>query len=108
MKLALALYILKILQNGPDHGNKLAAEIKLRTQDTVTPNTNALYPLLRGLEERGYIVGEWDSPVTRGKRVYTITAAGVACIPALELAMEKQLKQSEQKIAILRRDLLGH
>ncbi len=108
MKLIIGLYILKILQKGPAHGNKLAAEIKRRTQDIITPNTNALYPLLRALEERKYIVGEWDSPVTRGKRVYTITAAGVACIPAFESAMEEQLKQSEQKIAIIRRDLLGH
>lgn len=108
MKLAIGLYILKILQHGPAHGNKLAAEIKRRTQNIITPNTNALYPLLRALEEREYIAGEWDNPVTRGKRVYTITAAGIACIPKLELMMEEQLKQSEQKIAILRRDLLGY
>ncbi len=56
----------------------------------------------------GYIVGEWDSPVTRGKRVYTITDAGVARIPALELMMEERLRQAEWRFAILRTDLLGH
>lgn len=108
MRLVIGLYILKILQVGPAHGNMLTAEIKRRTQDAYTPNTNALYPLLRTLEERGYVVGEWDSPVTRGKRVYTITDTGIARIPALEEMLEERLKQIEWKIAILRTDLLGH
>lgn len=107
IRLILGLYILKILQLGPAHGNKLAEEIKQRTKNTYTPNTNALYPLLRIMEEKNYIVGEWDSPHTRGKRIYTITQAGVARMPALKLMMEERLKQSEEKIAILKSDLLG-
>ncbi|WP_347487857.1 PadR family transcriptional regulator [Desulfoscipio sp. XC116] len=108
MKLILGLYILKLLQQGPNHGNKLVMEIKQRTQDAYIPNTNALYPLLRKMEERGYVVGEWESPTTRGKRVYTITDAGVARIPALELMLEERLKQIERNIEILRLDLLDH
>jgi len=108
MRLVLGLYILRILQQGQAHGNKLAEEIKRRTQTAYTPNTNALYPLLRIMEEKGYIVGEWDSPVTRSKRIYTITEDGVARIPALELMLEKRLKLVEWKVAILRTDLLGH
>jgi PadR family transcriptional regulator, regulatory protein PadR len=107
MRLVLGLYILKILRQGPAHGNKLAEEIKRRTQNTYTPNTNALYPLLRIMEEKNYVAGQWDSPVTRGKRVYTITEAGLARIPALEQMMEERLKQAEGKIAVLRSDLLG-
>jgi len=108
MRLVLGLYILKILQQGPAHGNKLAEEIERRTQNTYTPNTNALYPLLRIMEEKGYVVGEWDSPVTRSKRIYTITGAGIARVPALALMLEDRLKQVELKVAILRTDLLGH
>lgn len=107
MRLLLGLYILKILQQGPAYGNKLAEEIKRRTQHTYTPNTNALYPLLRLMEERQYVTGEWDSPVTRGKRIYTITETGIARIPALELMMEERLQLMEKKVAILRADLLG-
>ena len=106
MRLVLGLYILKILEQGPAHGNKLTEEIKRRTQNAYSPNTNALYPLLRLIEEKGYIVGEWDSPVTRSKRVYTITEAGIARIPALELMLAERLKQLENKITILRSDLL--
>jgi DNA-binding PadR family transcriptional regulator len=108
MRLVLGLYILKILQYGPAHGNKLAEEIKQRTQTAYTPNTNALYPLLRIMEEKRYLVGEWDSPVTRGKRIYTITEGGLARIPALEVMLEERLKLLEGKIAILRADLLAH
>jgi len=42
MNLIIGLYILKILQQEPAYGNKLAAEIKRLTQDSYTPNTNAL------------------------------------------------------------------
>ncbi|HAK73768.1 MAG TPA: PadR family transcriptional regulator [Sporomusaceae bacterium] len=108
VRLVLGLYILKILQQESAHGNKLAQEIKQRTQGGYTPNTNALYPLLRIMEERGYVIGEWNSAATRSKRIYTITETGVARIPALEAMMEERLKQVEQKVAILRSDLLGH
>ncbi len=107
MRLIFGLYILKLLQKGPAHGNKLAEEIKRGTQNAYTPNTNALYPLLRIMEEKGYIVGQWDSPVTRGKRVYHITGIGIARIPALEEMLAERLIQLEGKIAILRSELLG-
>lgn len=108
MRLILALYILKILQHGPAYGNKLATEIKRRTQNTYTPNTNALYPLLRILEERGYIIGEWDNLITRSKRIFTITAAGITRIGGLEILLEERLQEIEQRIVMFRTDLLGH
>jgi len=108
MRLVLGLYILKILEQGPAHGNMLAEEIERRTQGTFTPNTNALYPLLRLLEERGYVVGEWNSPITRSKRIYTITEGGINRIPTLELMLEERLKLSARKLAILQTDLLGN
>jgi len=107
IRLVLGLYILKILQQGPAHGNKLAEEIKRRTNNSFTPNTNALYPLLRRLEEKSYLVGEWDNPDTRSKRIYTIAEFGITRIPELELVLEERLEQMEAKIAILRSDLLG-
>jgi DNA-binding PadR family transcriptional regulator len=107
LTLIIGLYILKILQQGATYGNKLANEIKRRTQDAYTPNTNALYPLLRIMEERGYIVGEWDSPVTRGKRIFTITEVGIARIAPLEIMLEERIQGVERRMTILRTDLLG-
>lgn len=108
MNLIIGLYILKILQQESTYGNKLATEIKRRTQDAYTPNSNALYPLLRIMEEKGYIVGQWDSPVTRGKRIFSITDVGISRIPALEIMLRERIEDVERRMQILRGDLLGH
>lgn len=107
VKMITGLYILKILINGPAHGNKIADEIKRRTSQYVMPNPNALYPLLRIMEERGYIVGEWSNPEIRSKRVYTITGTGRESIASSERKVAGRLSEMERKIQILRKDLLG-
>lgn len=108
VKIITGLYILKILRNGSAHGNKIAEEIRRRTQNSTTANPNGLYPLLRIMEDRGYIRGEWSNPDTRGKRIYTITESGIANISTLEAKVVERLNELEQKISILRKDLLGN
>ncbi len=108
MRLVLGLYILKILRQGPAHGNKIAEEIKRRTKNYYSPNTNLLYPLLRIMEEKNYIVGVWDNPATRGRRIYTITQVGSAYIPELEAKLKERLEEAEARIAILKSDLLDN
>jgi PadR family transcriptional regulator PadR len=105
VKIITGLYILKILKNGPAYGNKISEEIKARTQSLLSPNPNALYPLLRKMEEDGYIIGEWNNPETHSKRVYTITDAGILLIPVLENKVKERLAERERKVAILREDL---
>jgi len=105
VKIITGLYILKILQNGSAYGNKMAEEIKERTQNLITPNPNALYPLLRKMEEDGYITGQWDNPGTHSKRVYTITDAGSSLVPVLQSKVKDRFMERERKIAILREDL---
>ena len=39
-------------------------------------NPNTMYPLLRSLEERHLIIGEWEHPERRSRRFYRITGAG--------------------------------
>ncbi|MEG6586656.1 PadR family transcriptional regulator [Dendrosporobacter sp. 1207_IL3150] len=106
VKIITGLYVLVILEKEPAHGNKLASEIKRRTEGTISPNSNALYPLLRIMEELGYINGSWENPDTKGKRIYKITDEGVAYIPILREKFEKRLEQAEQRLEILRKDLL--
>lgn len=69
------------------------------------PNTNSLYPLLRIMEERGYVEGKWDNPNTRNKRIYKITAAGAAYIPTLEQKARDHFVQIEETVAVLREKL---
>ncbi len=44
--------------------------------DLVAVNTNKIYPLLRRLEERGFVTSSWEHPTKRSRRVYTITEQG--------------------------------
>jgi len=92
----MALYILRILERGPAHGNKMAEEIK-----------HLLYPLLRKMEERGYVEGGWDHPEKRSKRIYSITEAGRAFLPELEQRVAGRFSEMELRIHILRKDLFG-
>jgi DNA-binding PadR family transcriptional regulator len=101
-----ALYILKLLCAEPTHGNSISSEIRRRTKDIINPNPNALYPLLRELEEKGFIVGEWASPEKRAKRVYHITTMGRGFIPHLTKLVRNSLTELEARINVLKRDLL--
>lgn len=105
MKLILALYVLKILESDAAYGNKIAEAVKKCTSNVINPNTNALYPLLRVMEERGYITGSWDNPDRRSKRIYHITEAGRQYVPILEKKVQERLNEMESTIAILRKNL---
>lgn len=67
--------LLLALNEGPAHGYELAeyvAEVAGLEVDY-----GNLYRLLRGLEEDGIVTSEWqDTPSTRSKRTYELTAAG--------------------------------
>jgi PadR family transcriptional regulator, regulatory protein PadR len=39
-------------------------------------NPNTMYPLLRRLEEQGWIEGKWEHPERRTRRYYSLTADG--------------------------------
>lgn len=106
IKIIMALYILKFLQQEPAHGNKMAEEIKRRTEHLLTPNCNSLYPLLRIMEERGYISGSWTDEEKRSKRIYAITEAGRQYIPALTEKVAQRLNEMERSINLFRKDLI--
>ena len=68
--------ILHFLEGEPDHGYGLMQRIEAVCSGLLAVNTNTIYPLLRRLEERGFIAGEWEHPTKRSRRLYTITPAG--------------------------------
>jgi DNA-binding PadR family transcriptional regulator len=68
--------VLHLLASGPEHGYGLLQRIEAICSDLIAVNTNTIYPLLRRLEERGFINGEWDHPTKRARRLYCITPAG--------------------------------
>ena len=74
----LPLLVLHFLSGGPSYGNQLMERVSKVTGGLVAVNPNTMYPLLRSLEARGLVAGEWEHPERRSRRFYRLTEAGEA------------------------------
>jgi PadR family transcriptional regulator PadR len=72
----LPLLVLHYISEGPSYGNQLMERISEATAGVLSVNPNTMYPLLRQLESRGLIQGQWEHPERRSRRYYSITAEG--------------------------------
>jgi PadR family transcriptional regulator PadR len=72
----LPLLVLHYISAGPSYGNQLMERIAEVTAGVLSVNPNTMYPLLRQLESRGLIEGQWEHPERRTRRYYSITRAG--------------------------------
>jgi DNA-binding PadR family transcriptional regulator len=72
----LPLLVLHFMTEGPSYGNRLMEQISAVTAGVVNVNPNTMYPLLRQLEARGLVKGQWEHPERRSRRYYTLTEAG--------------------------------
>ena len=74
----LPLLVLHFLSAGPSYGNQLMERVSQVTGGLVAVNPNTMYPLLRSLEGRGLVAGEWEHPERRSRRFYRLTGEGEA------------------------------
>ena len=72
----LPLLVLHYISEGPSYGNQLMERISDATAGVLSVNPNTMYPLLRQLEARGLIEGQWEHPERRSRRYYSITSEG--------------------------------
>ena len=72
----LPLLVLHLINEGPSYGNQLIERIGGMTAGVLSVNPNTMYPLLRQLESRGFIEGQWEHPERRSRRYYSLTAEG--------------------------------
>lgn len=72
----LPLLVLHLIAEGPTYGNQLMERIAGMTEGVLSVNPNTMYPLLRRLEQRALIAGQWEHPERRTRRFYSITAEG--------------------------------
>jgi PadR family transcriptional regulator PadR len=72
----LPLLVLHFMKDGRSYGNQLMERISKVTAGVLSVNPNTMYPLLRSLEEKGVIVGEWEHPERRSRRYYSLTDEG--------------------------------
>jgi DNA-binding PadR family transcriptional regulator len=97
--------VLHILEGGPEHGFGLMQRIDEICGGLLATNTNTIYPLLRRLEERGFIDGEWDHPSKRGRRMYSITPAGRERLARIKASMLPYLDYLTAAVDRLRLEL---
>jgi DNA-binding PadR family transcriptional regulator len=66
--------ILEMLKNKPRHGYDIIREMEEQSGGFYSPSPGAVYPTLQALEDQDLVT----SAAAEGKKVYTITDAGVA------------------------------
>ncbi|HEX3551124.1 MAG TPA: PadR family transcriptional regulator [Candidatus Elarobacter sp.] len=98
--------VLQLLHANPDSGYGLMQRIG--TLGGIFPvNPNTIYPLLRRLEERGFIRGELDSTTKRGTTLYRITAGGEERLDTIKTNFKPYLINLIGAMQQLRLELYG-
>jgi len=97
--------LLHLIKQQSDHGYGLMQRIEDICGDLVAVNTNKIYPLLRRLEERGFVTASWDHPTKRSRRVYSITEQGEERLKRIKGAMLPYLDQIERAVGRLKHEL---
>jgi PadR family transcriptional regulator PadR len=83
----LDMLVLKTLVMGPLHGYGIAKAIRITSNESLDIEFGSLYPALKRLELKGWIVSRWEtSDFNRRAKYYRLTAAG-----------KKQLRQEHSE-----------
>jgi len=101
------LLILHLVREEPGYGNSIMAQIREISAGTMSVSPNTVYPLLRRLEEKGYVKGEWERPDTRSRRFYEITPQGEQKYQEIKGRFEVHLLRVREAIESLHRELYG-
>jgi PadR family transcriptional regulator PadR len=101
----LPLLVLHLLGSDRSYGNQLMERIGTLTGGLLVVNPNTMYPLLRDLEARGLIAGEWEHPERRTRRFYTRTPAGAAEAARLLEDVGPRLDDVARTVDLLRAEL---
>lgn len=103
----LPLLVLRLVADAPSYGNQLMERIGELTGGLLVVNPNTMYPLLRALEERGLVAGEWEHPERRSRRFYRATDAGRRECAGLTAELLPRLEAVAGAVDRLRRELTG-
>lgn len=101
------LLILHFVREQPEYGNSLMQKIREKSAGVMSVSPNTVYPLLRRLEEKGYVEGAWERPDTRSRRFYTITPKGEERYEEMREQFEAHLLRVREAIESLHGELYG-
>jgi DNA-binding PadR family transcriptional regulator len=68
--------VLILLSKTASHGYEIMKDIKDKTGGFYKPTPGGVYPILRSLENSGYVKGDWCTQRNRKIKVYKITESG--------------------------------
>lgn len=73
-----AMLIMKLLEDQDMYGYQMIEELRLRSDETFELKAGTLYPLLHGLEQKGYISSyqNEDEDTLRPRKYYHLTKTG--------------------------------
>jgi DNA-binding PadR family transcriptional regulator len=106
-KTVFPVLVLHLVKEQPDHGYGLMQRVEELCGDLIAVNTNKIYPLLRRLEERGFLTATWDHPTKRSRRIYSITPQGEERLRRIKDSMRPYLQSIENAVARLKTQLYG-
>jgi PadR family transcriptional regulator PadR len=92
----LPLYVLHLVALSPRYGNDIMRELGQRSRGTWASNPGAIYPLLRFMERRGLLEGEWADSTKRTRRIYHLTEPGRQEYARLKELMQPGLREALQ------------
>jgi PadR family transcriptional regulator, regulatory protein PadR len=93
----LDMLILRTLLYGPAHGHDIGKHIQRTTNDFLQMQHGSLYPALHRLEQRGWVVSQWETAPDRNRefKYYRLTEQG-----RMQLNVEEsQWKQMTDAVA---------
>jgi DNA-binding PadR family transcriptional regulator len=76
----LDLLLLSVLASGPAHGYAVIGALRERSAQEFTLPEGTVYPALHRLEEAGLLRSYWAEQAGRRRRLYELTARGVAAL----------------------------
>jgi PadR family transcriptional regulator, regulatory protein PadR len=103
----LVLHLIDGSETGTSYGNQLIEQIETLTLGVVSLNPNTMYPLLRELETRGLVEGEWEHPEKRSRRLYRVTKSGKAEYRRLRGALEPFLDSIIESVSLIKKAVYG-
>ncbi len=80
------MLVLSLLEKENMYGYQMIKEISKESNNVFELQEGTLYPILHGLEEKGFITSYWDETGTKKRKYYSITKKG-----------KKQLKERKEE-----------
>ena len=72
----LSMWVLWTLKKRPMYGYEIIQALRKMTRGRWEPKAGTIYPILRRLEERGFVKSEWAKAGGLSRRYYKITPEG--------------------------------